>query len=541
MKIIGKYSFVKKNKNNEIIDQFDKTNTITNLGRKRILELWAETSSHNSFDNLYGLKPIDLSSFKIKPVFENGLTTNSAGNCELLFDDSNEWTVKTTFFNCGILKSPFKYNNYDNSYIWFNNYDNSISGYDSETTDKVLNYNSRFSTIWNSGSTDSDKLENWHNIDINKVNCKQKIRVTGIDVVYDLWDGYVLDDNNSTIKKDIVFKYFPINEEEDFFSSNSARFPDNLNILKSVDCLSVLIKYYNGSQYVFLDPENDYIINKNNKTIVFKNNYFINRVTDVILEYQAHIITDDIKNGICGIYLDYTYSQNNMNTSKESFEEQNIFGNGSFSINGGETWDKYICFPWGGTPIEKYELDSSTDFTSKNTFWINDFANGISKHYFLFYPYIFKGATNFSFYKKLLNNNIIQIKKFNFLCPNFLPQTPQVIALGSGTNSIDVSNEDLDNPEIYLDVKKWYPSESDTIASWKSYIDFDVGNNINFTEIGLFYGDTYIKDSLNGWTNIKPIDKDDCNKLFSRTLLGENSFIKNEDESIEVTYELKIT
>ena len=55
------------------------------------------------------------------------------------------------------------------------------------------------------------------------------------------------------------------------------------------------------------------------------------------------------------------------------------------------------------------------------------------------------------------------------------------------------------------------------------------------------FGDSYIKDGVNGWTNIKPIDKDECTSLFSRTLLGDNSFTKNEDESIEVTYELKIT
>ena len=169
MKIIGKYSFIKKNKNNQVVDKFEKFNTITSLGRKRILELWSESSSTNSFDNLYGLKSLDLSPFKIKPVFNNGLTINSSGNCELLFDEGNEWSVKTTFFNSGILKSPFKYYNYSNSYIWFNNYDEAINGYDSELTDRILNSESRFSTIWKTGSTSLNKLHNWHNIDLNKV------------------------------------------------------------------------------------------------------------------------------------------------------------------------------------------------------------------------------------------------------------------------------------------------------------------------------------------------------------------------------------
>lgn len=541
MKIIGKYSFIKKNKNNQVVDKFEKFNTITSLGRKRILELWSESSSTNSFDNLYGLKSLDLSPFKIKPVFNNGLTINSSGNCELLFDEGNEWSVKTTFFNSGILKSPFKYYNYSNSYIWFNNYDEAINGYDSELTDRILNPESRFSTIWKTGSTSLNKLHNWHNIDLNKVTCKQKIVVKGIDIPYELWDGCVLNDLGEVEQKDIIYKYFPINEEDNFFSSSVARFPDDSNTLKSEKCLSVIVKYYNGNQYVILDPINDYIFNKDSKTIIFKNSYFINRTTDVIIEYQAHIITDEIKYGICGIYLDYTYAQNSVNGSKSNFSEQNIFGNGSFSVDGGQSWDKYVSFPWGGSPINKYESDNSSDFSGKNTFWINDYADGISKHYFIFYPYVFKGATNFCFYKRLLDNNIIQIRKFNFLVPNFAPQTPQVIALGSGTSVVDINNNNLNNPEVYLDVQKWYSNDSDTIASWKSYMDFDVGNGIKFTEIGLFFGDSYIKDSVNGWTNIKPIDKDECTSLFSRTLLGDNSFTKNEDESIEVTYELKIT
>lgn len=541
MKIIGKYSFIKRNKNNEIVDKFEKFNTITNLGRKRILELWSESSSTTSFDNLYGLKSLDLSPFNIKPVFNNGSTTNSSGNCELLFDSSNEWSVSSSFFNSGVLKSPFKYNNYTDSYIWFNNYDEAINGYDSESTDKILSSNSRFSTIWKTGSTSSNKLHNWHNIDINKVFCKQKIVVKGIDIAYELWDGHILNNAGNVEKKDIIFKYFPINEESNFLSSGIGRLPDDSNVLKSEKCLSVIVKYYNGTQYVKLDPINDYIFNKDSRTIIFKNNYFVNRTTDVIVEYQVHIITDDIKYGICGLYLDYTYAQNSVNSSKNNFDEQNIFGNGSFSINGGKTWDKYICFPWGGSPVEKYESDNSSNFSGKNTFWINDYADGISKHYFIFYPYVFKNATNFSFYKKLLTDNVIQIKKFNFLVPNFAPQTPQVIALGSGTSVVDINNDNLENPEVYLDVQRWHSTDEDTIASWKSYMDFDIGNGTEFTEIGLFYGDSYIKDSTGGWTNINPIDKNDCTNLFSRTLLGDNSFTKSEDESIEVTYELKIT
>lgn len=541
MKIIGKYSFVKRNKKNEIIGKFEKFNTITSLGRKRVLELLSEDSSSGSFDNMFGIKQLDLTPFKIRPVFGNGSTTNQSGNSEFIFDSGNEWDVISTFFNCGVLKSPFQYGSYTDSYIWFNNYDESINGYDSNMTDKLLEKDNRFSVTWKKGTTTTDKLQNFHNIDFNKVTCKQKINVSGIDIAYELWDGNTLNSSNEIEKKEIVFKYFPINEEENFFSDTVGRLPNDQNKLKSDECLSVKAKYKNGDQYISLDPTTDYILNKNSKTIVLKNNYFIGRTTEVIVEYQVHILTEEFKNGICGFYLDYTYAENTMNAPKGSFSDQNIFGNGSFSIDGGESWDKYICFPWGGSPIKKYNDDNSPYFSGKNSFWINDYADGVSKHYFVFFPYVFKNATNFSFYKRLLDNNIIQIKKVNLLVSNFGKQTPQVLALGSGEGEVNVNNQSLTNPEIYLDVQRWYSDDENSLIGWKANLDFETGNGINFKEIGLFYGDSYIKDGVGGWTHIKPIEKSDCTKLFSRALLEENSFIKNEDESIEVTYELRIT
>ena len=71
MNFKGKYTIIRKDKNGNVLQKKSKYNKITTKGRNIVLNLFKNASSDGNFNQMDGYQQLDLSTYKIKPLFKN--------------------------------------------------------------------------------------------------------------------------------------------------------------------------------------------------------------------------------------------------------------------------------------------------------------------------------------------------------------------------------------------------------------------------------------------------------------------------------------
>ena len=74
--------------------------------------------------------------------------------------------------------------------------------------------------------------------------------------------------------------------------------------------------------------------------------------------YNVYYLDDRLKNGICGMYLNYSLATDNQQKNSDYLRERMLFGNGVFSYDGFKELDDRIAFPWHGKPVRVSSLNN---------------------------------------------------------------------------------------------------------------------------------------------------------------------------------------
>lgn len=565
MKIVGKYSFIKRDKNNNVISKKQQYNTITNLGQKQILDLLLYSTPVNNFKGMIGYDVLDLSTYKIKPVFSNGDTKIVKQNYinQLVSDDysdqnptldkweNREWTVQSSFFfdkkwggNTFKLNKVFDctaMSNYDYSFSWRNFIKR--DSFSKQDVDAILNKDHKTYVNWGGyyspNNYDALFYQNIQNIDFFRVYCRQRVIVFKSSQQIDLWKGRIQgeswnDELKVVYKKDLSQTY------------NSGNF-----------CFRAKYRAYGSTgQFTYFTNSTDIIISDTKGTVTLASPVFPSiknqqQGIEVILQYYVHYKDEQLKNGICGMYLDYNFVQKN---NQNYFSKRSFFGNGIFSSNGGKSWDNYMCFPWAGTP-KTYGKCYYLSFNNNNSWFssggldtynspslltTSQKQDGINQHYYSFYPYVYKNPTNFCFLT-FFKDQIIKIQNFLFLVPKFKPQVPRAFVFGNG-NQYQQSQEDvkLQNECLKLDATQCQTTSENGIIKWKTLLDFEQANDFTINQVGLVFGNQNLKQVKGNWYCLKNIVKQDCNSLFSRVRL-QTPIQKTDQQALQVIYELVVS
>lgn len=423
---------------------------------------------------------------------------------------------------------------------------------------------------------------NVQNIDFFRTYCKQDFILYVDNFIIDLWSGGMLV-NGKFQKRDVVYKKNYIN--------NSQKNCINVKYLKLVTeqynysnlTIDEIRNKINENNIQLLTlPNNCFSIDELNHKIKFFNSSELEIFSDqinlnagvyVFIEYYTHIIDSQLQKGICGMYLDYQYTK--LNNSQQYFG-RSFFGNGVFSNNAGQNWDDYMVFPWCGSPKRygnnfeyDYAMFNIDDQMYYNSDWninsqdrqqittghvlLTNFQDKdqVLQHFYSFYPYIYKCPTNFCFLTYFYKS-YIKIKKFLFLIPKIKPQLPNLFVFGTNdkinneyaTSQSTSQNDICLNNQIFRkkSLKCYYSKEQNKYKIiWKTVIDFQQLNNQEIKQIGLCYRNVFDQPHGGNWYHLRPFKQQDCTQLFSRTILSDNDkIIKNEQQTIQVTYELEL-
>ena len=602
MQFVGKYSFVKKDKTGNIIDTYSQNNVITDNGRSQIFKLLSQ-SSYIGFKGMDGYQALDLSAYTIQPVFsDNGSNSWRSDDDKIIaqllpYDQSTDeyqsgqnfgaikWNVQSSFFlkkkwdTDKAYPKPLK-NVPIAQYIKGNANDVEVVKYqykdinnNGEISDKIVDnlLKQDNSVLVNWKQINDDKNVNYRqyynslqNIDFFRVFCRQRIVSVSKTFSVPLWRGRI--SNESSKQMMVAYKI-------DLSQSNSNKVDgDNQTSV----CL--VGKYKNlglNDSFRYFD-----LSNGDDLTVDIKNGVATitigQRASDsqdsyqIILQYYVHYKDKRLDNGICGMYLYYDYlkydsqKDDSQDTNTNQLRNRDFFGNGVFSANGGLSWDDNFCFPWCGRPIKYSDkihiLYNSTGNDDYRRYWNSDqidllvmsdnYDDSIRQRFFSFYPYVYKNPTQFQFLLSLRNSQI-RVKNFVFLIPKFSPQVPSVFSFGdndvekeSGVGSIaQVQDTELRNQLYRTQALQCVVDDSDSKISikWKTVLQFEQANDFGIKQVGINYGSQFLKSLYQGknWYYLKPIDIQQCNKLFSRVVLT-NAVYKNDEQTLQVIYELQI-
>lgn len=585
MRFVGKYSFVKRDKQNKIIQKITKNNVITETGQQQILKLLCQNQTDN-FQNTVGYDVLDLKNRKIHPVFSTSGTTRIQGGDEssgqfinqLVTDDYSviapenslgdivQWQVVSSFFMRkkwgGSLETntPIKSNYYapNNGSTVFNYYvritDN--EEFSDSDVDRLLLKDNMSNVNWSGHTNNNERYLCYdvQNIDFFRVFCRQRVVVGSRNQIIQLWQGRTKQDENWENKLKVIYK-FDLSQS----GYNNAYYNDVQN--GSVCLRAKYRKFGTSGQFTYFNNNNDVIVNCNEGTVKLCSTV-IPQVNDwnnsiqVVLQYYVHYKDDRIKNGICGLYINYDYiTQNISSNATDHLTYRSLFGNGVFSDSTGLDWDDCICFPWCGRPIKygnySYLRNNTTDIGTWFSYdqypfsisLINkhqDKIDNTPKRFYSFYPYVYKNATNFHFLASFRGEKI-RIKNFLFLTPKFTPQAPNVFVFGDGENIAQSEDRSLSHQMFRKSAQQSRVSfdeiENNVVVKWTTVLDFQQANQFEIKQVGMNFGQTFMKKTKDNWFTLKPIDIDECNNLFSRVVLP-TAIIKDEQSTVQVSYEI---
>ena len=586
MNFKGKYTIIRKDKSGNVLEKKSKYNKITSVGRNIVLNLFKNASTSN-FKQMIGYKPLDLSTYQITPLLKNPKNNQYVKTLEYSTNDQyydyytnfqferndEKWDVKSslfldpTFKLDGIeYKFPTKnrtasiglfqqnYPTYYGKRIDYTRYDSHLTNDGKNlklNVDKVLNYNNNIAFTWigcddgNYSSSDERGQflsNNVHNIDFFLVRCKQRILTRKNKQTIPLWNGMTeqLENKGITLNKPKVkFRY-----------SYSGLHSKNIMVFHR------LYSYNNSNTWNQLTSD-DFSISENNMTIYFDKSTFdhgddINTIDQFMVFYNVYYLDDQLQNGICGMYLNYQMLNDVQSKTSDYLNDRMLFGNGSFSYDGFETIDGYVAFPWYGRPIKLNQLNSSNihrgyDFfrQGKTLLYItSQYKDNVSQRFYSFYPYVSQRPTNFVFFMHFNNDtNSLSMKNFVFLIPQLRTTTPRVFLFGKDTTEQEKIKDQifrLDAIECDSETTKKDINDNDvSLITWKTYIDYDIGNDYPIKQLGLACGKDELEETSYGWKYIKPIKKEQCNELFSKIALDQ-PISKNSQQSLEVIYELVV-
>ena len=482
-----KIKFFDKNKN-EIKSIYQK-NTITDSGKKKILDML----SFNLTDT-YGYKKADIHKGKFSL---NGV----------------EKKYKTSFFGWEQVSHPF---NVLGSRITLpeteisKNTLTEKNNLSEEKADKILNIQNKTRIDW--GSTDSgtyslDSYKVWFNVAIGVVDEIEEFELPLINETSEILNeeneikllGTPIYPNSVTLKSKVIANHEEYEEGKDF-----------------------KINYKNGILKILNDELREIKEKVNSKNsdntsgLETPNN--IRNIIEITYKWNAARYIDELKNGICGVYIN---AQPSIKNDSSSYGEKCFFGMGSFSSNLGETWEGY-SFPWKGTPLKKINEMNQTDARAGMNLTAFHSLNTEYEHYFPTFPYTFMNPTSFSFAFSSDGKNSFQIKNLNFLVPNFPPPTLQEIVLNNTIiKQIEWSGSGIDDNGYF--------------AEWKTCLDAEEAIGVSFTNISTRYSLAQIKkNNINGWNEIE--FPETGSETFSRATF-EEAWTK-ENELIEVSYRI---
>ena len=485
--MFGCYKIKILDKNNTEKKSISQKNSITPEGKKKILDMLSYNPT-----TTFGYKKANIA---------NGTFTLESGEiCR----------YKTSLFGWKKINHPF---NFDNP-----NYSSYKELSESEIARQIITENNNLT------EEQSDrilKIENNLKVDWGCNNSKTEGSNNGYTLnSYKVWFniGIGMVDQEET---------FDLSEEGIINADNEITLLGNPIYPKTVELISTVVE--NAKPYTYGD---DYIIDYSKGILTIKNeeikNAFYNKDSDKKISNVLKITytwngarhIDELKNGICGIYIN---AQPSIKSNCSSIGANNYFGMGTFSYDNGENWEGY-SFPWKGIPLKEINKNSNdprsgmnlTSFYSTNTEF---------EHYFPTFPYTFINPTNFSFAFSSDGENSFFIKNLNFLVPDFPPFTLQEIGLISDAKEIKKSIEWSGMGE----------DDTGTFAEWKAYLDTNEGNGLEFKSIKTYFNNNMKNQEKYGWNEMEYPEsgKTDFSEAdFTQT------FTKGKDELIEISYRI---
>lgn len=493
--MFGCYKIKIFNKNNVEKKSIYQKNNITEDGRKKILDML----TYNPMGT-YGYKKAEN-----QGTFEK---------------DGKKISYRNSFFGWGSVSHPF---NKEGSYTTLAETEiakNILTENDSlteEQADRILKVNNNLRINWGANKSETNGNNNgydlssykvWFNISIGMVDWKEEIELPLID-----------DENNDIINADNEIKLFGSPIYPNTVKIINTKIPDVKHYDEKKD-----ENYRGGDKYYSVDYEKGVLKLSDDlrEELQTKDR---NEIKITYIWNGARYI-DELKNGICGIYVN---AQPSVKTNSSSYGSQNYFGMGTFSYDMGKNWQGY-SFPWKGQPIENLDKNSSPVFGKNMTAFYS--TNTEFEHYFPTFPYTFINPTNFAFAFSSNGENSFYIKNLNFLVPDIPPFTIQEIGIVSGEYEIKKQIEwqgvGEENGEVY--------------AEWKTYLDINEGGGKTFDTIRTYFNEK-TKNAKDGWNENT---NDGWNEMeypeFGQTIFSEAKFSesweKTEDDLIEISYRI---
>lgn len=482
--MFGCYKIKIFNKNNVEKKSIYQKNNITEEGRKKILDMLTYNPR-----GTYGYKKAEN-----QGTFEK---------------DGEKISYRNSFFGWGSVSHPF---NKTGSYttlaetevaknILTENYNLT-----EEQADRILKVNNNLRINWgandsqtsgNNNGYDLSSYKVWFNVSIGMVDWEEKIELP------------LIGENNDTINADNEITLFGSPIYPKTVTIISTKIPDVKPYIEGYD---YSVDYEKGMLKLLRPDE----LRKNLQTEDGQD--IIRNEIKITYIWNGARYIDELKNGICGVYVN---AQPSVKTNSSSYGSQNYFGMGTFSYDMGKNWQGY-SFPWKGQPLENLNTNSNPLFGKNMTAFYA--TNTEFEHYFPTFPYTFINPTNFAFAFSSNGENSFYIKNLNFLVPDIPPFTLQEIGIVSGEYEIKKQIEwqgvGEENGEVY--------------AEWKTYLDINEGNGKTFNTIRTYFNEK-MKNTKDGWNEMEYPE-------FGQTKFSEAEFSesweKTEDDLIEISYRI---
>ena len=513
-----KISVFDKNKNEK--KSIYRKNNITKDGKKKILDMFSFRPN-----GTFGYK-------KAEKIYEGSFQLNGK-TCK----------YKSSFFGWGIVNHPFTSSTLSETSIAKNvlTEGGSLSERD---VDRILKTNNTLKIDWGKNiSYTSDSSSNdggyglnsqrvWFNIAFGTVEQTEKFVLPIIDdpeiEKMGYFTKYELGENGNVTKPEGVTI---VNADGEIKLLGHKIYKGSVSV-KGIVTTSPK-NYTEGNDYQ-IDYENGKLIinsemrenlyvednsNTNNSNPESTENKIIRNEIEITYTWCGAEYIDELKKGICGVYVN---AQPSVQSNSSSSGNNNYFGMGTFSCDCGKSWGGY-SFPWKGQPLENINFSNYSSEGKNMTAFYS--LNTEFEHYFPTFPYVFVNPTNFAFAFCSSGTNSFHIRNLNFLIPDFpQPSLQEIELVGDDEKSIK-------KPIEWSGVGE---DENGIYAEWKTYIETTEANNMEINKVKTYFSNQ-MKNQESGWQTIEYPEIG--TELFSEATF-DDSQIKNNDESIEVSYRI---
>ena len=474
MQIIGTHTIKIFDRKNDLIHEESKSNIITNKGRERIIDIWAHNLNPNASR--------DRGLYGIERVDTNPTETPYG-------------TRKMSLFDIGLTLDPRdnsgSRNFADRDYILTRN-----NEYSHDEIDRIFNMNNDYAFRSDVGTgSNTDMHDQWHCVDLARIHTKETF------VVDTATSDHVIDLAGSNLKYDY-------NADKKYS-----------------------LTVWNAGETASFAINTDYTFDRASGVLTIKQGSNIPDTSTIVVEYRWHD-KSLFDTGFVGIYM-----KSWPDFWEESQHHRNYFAMGRMSVTGGETWE-HSSMPWHGRPHNPWwsYYHEGDDYLGSPQM-MDGFSHNNHEHWYLTYPYILNSPTNFAFMANFSHGGYT-IQNMNFFKPVFNPQTPRVLALGTGDTTPSVDDTELDSEAFRFDVLAT-DRPSNGVGKWTTYLDYEQYSGVTFKEVGLFFGNQNKMSEDPGWTTVTPVQKENCNELFSRTLY-DTPWSKTDEQRVELTYEITL-